>query len=127
MRPSRFDLSAVRIALAAPLLLLTTLFAGPAYSDNGASAGAFDERQARMLAAACYNCHGTEGRLGEEGVPAIAGVPSHVLRAQLQAFKVDEMPGATVMNRIVGGYTEAELTLLAEYFAARRAAELVEE
>ncbi len=76
-----------------------------------------DERQALMLAAACFNCHGTDGRLTHEQVPAIADLPAPALLARLRAFQRGEVPGTTVMDRITSGFTDAELQLLADYFA----------
>lgn len=74
------------------------------------------ELQAQVLAAACFNCHGTDGRL-DTSIPAIAGRPVKVLTNRLLAFKTGEKEDATVMQRHAQGYTEAEITALAEYFS----------
>lgn len=74
-----------------------------------------------LLAATCFNCHGTDGRLQDDGIPAIAGKPQQVLETQLQAFKQGQVP-ATVMDRIAGGFSDVELTALAAHFAALGAA-----
>lgn len=75
-----------------------------------------------VLAAACANCHGTEGKLCDL-VPHIGGRPAHVLLEQLKAFREDRMPATTIMNRIARGYTEEELEILARYFGAARRGE----
>lgn len=74
--------------------------------------------QTRVLAAACYNCHGTEGRLST-AIPAIAGRPASVLESKLLAFKRGEKTGAdaTVMQRHAIGYSDDELAILANYFS----------
>lgn len=71
----------------------------------------------QVLAGACANCHGTDGRLGG-AIPAIAGRPAGILEAQLLAFKRGEQPNATVMTRHAAGYSDAELAALAAYFSS---------
>ena len=118
MQPLTFKLAAI--------LFLAALAVGVSLvvlAEDENSASEVDQRQAKMLAVACYNCHGTDGSYGEDGVPAIAGVPSSILRAQLLAFKAGQMPNTTVMNRLVGGYSEAELAVLADYFADKSPAD----
>jgi cytochrome subunit of sulfide dehydrogenase len=80
--------------------------------------GSISAQQAELLAMACFNCHGSEGRLDAEGMPRIAGMPEPVLLAQLRAFKARQIPNTTVMDRISNGFTDAELAALARYFAA---------
>ncbi|RLK50232.1 sulfide dehydrogenase cytochrome subunit [Alkalispirillum mobile] len=83
------------------------------------AAASEDEIQLRhkeLLASTCFACHGVEGRRGEE-VPALAGQSFRVLQAQLLAFRDDEVPDTTVMNRIAKGYTDEEIEALASYFS----------
>jgi len=75
-----------------------------------------DRERVSMLAGSCANCHGTEGRLSG-AVPPLAGRSAELLEQQLLAFKHDEDTHATVMDRIAGGYSDEELSALAEYFA----------
>ncbi len=96
------------------LLLLASLV------FSSAQAGEISYSHAAMLAGSCFNCHGTDGRYDEDSIPSIAGNSRAVLLAQLQAFKQDETPDATVMNRIAKGYSEAELEALADYFSSIR-------
>lgn len=71
----------------------------------------------QVLAGACANCHGTDGRLGGT-IPAIAGRPAGVLESQLLSFKRGEQPNTTVMTRHASGYTDNELAALAAYFSS---------
>lgn len=73
------------------------------------------QTQAPLLAEACLGCHGPAGS-GATGLPALAGRDAAELRATLAAFRANERP-ATIMGRITRGYTEAELTAIAEHFA----------
>ncbi|WP_198003254.1 c-type cytochrome [Alkalilimnicola ehrlichii MLHE-1] len=82
----------------------------------GADDDAVQLRHKELLASTCFACHGVEGRRGEE-VPALAGESFRVLRAQLLAFREDEVPDTTVMNRIAKGYSDEEIEALARYFS----------
>ncbi|MCE8017523.1 cytochrome c, class I [Halomonas sp. MCCC 1A17488] len=77
----------------------------------------FSTEQMALMAGACANCHGTDGRLAGS-VPTIAGRPAAVLEARLLAFKRDEASDATVMNRIAKGFSDEELAALAGHFSA---------
>lgn len=72
--------------------------------------------QLEVMAGGCASCHGTDGRLSGP-VPAIAGRPQAVLESRLLAFKRDEIPDTTVMNRIARGFSDEELSALAGHFA----------
>ncbi|WP_147305090.1 c-type cytochrome [Alkalilimnicola ehrlichii] len=74
-------------------------------------------RQTSLLAASCATCHGTQGRMSG-AVPPLAGRSYDVLRQQLLAFQSGEASHATVMDRVVANYSEAELEAIARYFAA---------
>jgi cytochrome subunit of sulfide dehydrogenase len=75
---------------------------------------------AASLAATCANCHGTEGRaVPGSRVPALAGLDSAYLVAQLNAFKSGARP-ATVMQQIAKGFSDAQIATLASYFAAQK-------
>ena len=74
----------------------------------------------RDLAAACANCHGTDGRsLG--GVPSLAGENKAKLLQSLREFRDGKKP-ATIMHQIAKGYTEAQFELLSDYFSRQAAA-----
>jgi cytochrome subunit of sulfide dehydrogenase len=90
------------IAAAAPLVALA--------QDNGV---------ARSLAATCASCHGTDGRSVTSEVIPLAGLPKSFLVDQMNAFKDGRRP-ATIMHQLAKGYTEAQIELIADYFAAQK-------
>lgn len=70
-----------------------------------------------LLAGACLNCHVSDPKLATS-IPVIAGKPEAVLKAQLMAYKSDNIPaGTTIMNRLAKGYSDAEIAALASYFS----------
>lgn len=72
----------------------------------------------RGLAAACANCHGTEGRTTEgSAIPSLAGMPKSYMIMQMKAFREGTRP-ATVMHQLSKGLTEQQIDSLANYFAA---------
>lgn len=73
---------------------------------------------ARLLASGCASCHGTGGR-AEAGAMMLAGLDRTYFTQQMQAFRSGARP-ATVMHQIAKGYTDADIELLAGYFAAQR-------
>ncbi|MCG6658207.1 cytochrome c, class I [Halomonas campisalis] len=94
-------------------LMGALLLAGvtPALADD-----AFSPAQLEVMAGGCANCHGTDGRLSGN-VPAIAGRPAELLASRLLAFKHESVPDTTIMDRIARGFTDEELTALAQHFA----------
>lgn len=75
---------------------------------------------ARNLAATCANCHGTDGRAQPgPGMDALAGGDADRMMQKLRDFRSGARP-ATIMHQISRGYTEAQLQLIAAYFAARK-------
>ena len=71
--------------------------------------------QVRVWAAACANCHGTEGR-ALEGMEALAGKNKDDMLKTLLDFKAGRKP-ATIMHQHAKGYTDAQLDAIAGYFA----------
>lgn len=93
-------------------ILATFLGAGPISAL--AEPSVFD---VTVLAAACANCHGTDGR-SPGSIPSIAGRPETVLAQQLKAFKSDTPPaGTTIMNRLAKGLSDAQIDALAQHFS----------
>ena len=74
--------------------------------------------QVRVWAAACANCHGTDGR-AEPGMEALAGKNADDMTKSLLDFKAGRKP-ATIMHQISKGYTDDELRAIAAYFAAQK-------
>ncbi len=83
---------------------------------------ATDPNLARNLAATCANCHGTDGRtvdgdgLGE--MISLAGMPADEILEKVNDYRSGDMP-ATIMHQIAKGYTDEQLRLIADYFAAQ--------
>ena len=77
-----------------------------------------DPNLARNLAATCANCHGTNGH-SVGGMDSLAGESKEKLMQKLADFRSGDKP-ATIMHQISKGYTEAQLELIAAYFAAQK-------
>ena len=74
----------------------------------------------KSLAATCANCHGTNGKAVEgSSVVSIAGLDKNYIIAQMKAFKAGTRP-ATVMHQLSKGYSDAQIEMLATYFAAQK-------
>lgn len=70
----------------------------------------------RLLASNCFQCHGTDGKGGFE---RLAGMSSREIYNEMREMKAENKPG-DIMNRHAAGYTDAQLKLIADYFAAQR-------
>ena len=107
----------MKIALSTLALAFCTLAAPTlSYAQNAPAQALY----ARSLAATCANCHGTDGKaVPGSALPSIAGMEKSYIAAQLQAFKSGARP-ATVMHQISKGYSEAQIEVLAGYFAAQK-------
>ena len=77
-----------------------------------------DAALARNLAATCATCHGTNGQARGEMRP-LAGLAADKIIATMADFKSGALP-ATVMHQIAKGYTDEQIKLLADYFAAQQ-------
>jgi sulfide dehydrogenase cytochrome subunit len=93
-------------------LVSMSVFA-PAAQAQGA-----DLNLGRNLAAACANCHGTNGG-ALQGMPVLAGQQKTYLAQQMQDFKAGRRP-ATIMHQIAKGYSDEQIEALATYFAAQK-------
>ena len=74
--------------------------------------------QVRAWAAACANCHGTDGR-AEPGAISLAGQSQADLLQKMLAFKNGQRP-ATIMHQISKGYSDEQLAQISAYFAAQK-------
>ena len=77
-----------------------------------------DAQLARNLAATCANCHGTDGK-AKGAMLALAGYPADRLVATMADFKAGKRP-ATIMHQISRGYSDAQVALIAGYFAQQK-------
>jgi sulfide dehydrogenase cytochrome subunit len=97
-------------------LLLMLLMAGNTWAQSLEPAPAANSH-ARSLAATCFTCHGTDGRSVGGVPPSLAGQNRDYLLKQLQEFRDGKRP-ATIMHQHAKGYTDEQLKLIADYFAA---------
>jgi len=74
--------------------------------------------QVRVWAAACANCHGTDGR-AQPGMEPLAGQRQDDLLQKLLDFKAGRRP-ATLMHQLSKGYSDEQLAQIAAYFAAQK-------
>lgn len=74
-------------------------------------------QQARSWAAACANCHGTDGR-AQPGMESLAGMNKDDLVKKMTDFKTGRKP-ATIMHQLSKGYSDEQIQAIAGYFAAQ--------
>jgi cytochrome c553 len=104
------------ISIATGLGLLALTLASPITASAQDAAAQLHQR---ANAAMCANCHGSEGRtVKDSAVPSIAGLPREYMIQQMHAFKDGSRP-ATIMHQIAKGLSDAQITSLADYFAAQ--------
>ncbi|MBA3903619.1 MAG: cytochrome C [Rhodocyclaceae bacterium] len=95
-----------KIALAVSLLGL----AGAASADNHALS--------RNMASACASCHGTNGHsIG--GLYPLAGMPKDEMIRKVKDFRSGATP-ATVMHQLSKGYTDQQIEMIANFYAAQK-------
>jgi len=74
--------------------------------------------QVKVWAAACANCHGTDGR-AQPGMESLAGKDKDDMLQKLLDFKSGRKP-ATLMHQLSKGYTDEQLAEISAYFAAQK-------
>jgi cytochrome c553 len=84
----------------------------------GAVAAHAQVNQVRVWAAACANCHGTDGR-AVPGMVSLAGTDKNAIVQKMLDYKNDRIP-ATLMHQIAKGYTDEQIKEIAAYFAAQK-------
>jgi cytochrome c553 len=99
-------------------VLAATLASGAVFALSALAQDA-DPNLGRNLAAACANCHGTNGA-SQQGMPSLAGQQRAYLAQQMQAFKTGKRP-ATIMHQLAKGYTDEQIDAVAAYFSAQKA------
>ncbi|MBK8072697.1 MAG: c-type cytochrome [Ramlibacter sp.] len=82
------------------------------------AAQAQDALQVRSWAAACANCHGTNG-VAQSGNESLAGMKKEDIIAKMLDFKNGRKP-ATVMHQLAKGYSDEQISAIAGYFAAQK-------
>jgi len=99
-------------------VLSAALASGAVFALSALAQGT-DPNLGRNLAAACANCHGTNG-VSAQGMPNLAGLQRTYLVQQMQDFKTGKRP-ATIMHQLAKGYTDEQIDALAAYFSAQKA------
>jgi cytochrome subunit of sulfide dehydrogenase len=99
----------------------TVLIAGlAAFVGSTASAQSKDELYVAGVSATCATCHGTQGKAADgSAVVSLAGMPAANIILQMKAFKDGTRP-ATVMHQLSKGYSDAQVAMIANYFAAQK-------
>lgn len=72
---------------------------------------------ARSMAAACFNCHGTDGN-AQPGMEPLAGMSKDDITKKMLDFKAGRKP-ATIMHQLAKGYSDEQIAAIAGYFAAQ--------
>ena len=98
-------------------VLSAALASGAVFALSALAQGA-DPNLGRNLAAACANCHGTDG-VSQAGMPSLAGRERATLAQQMQDFRTGKRP-ATVMHQIARGYTEEQVEAIAAYLSTQK-------
>ena len=92
--------------------------AAVALSAAGLAHAQVDPLQVRSWAAACANCHGTNGN-AQKGNEPLAGANKDEMLKKLMDFKSGAKP-ATIMHQLSKGYTDEQLAAIATWFAAQK-------
>lgn len=112
---------ALRLAACTTLLVCAPgwVWAQAASAPESASPRALSTADVALLAAACANCHGPDGR-STGGIPSLRDQdPAHLL-ARMEALRsARPAVDATVMPRLLKGYDSAELQALARWFGRK--------
>jgi sulfide dehydrogenase cytochrome subunit len=82
---------------------------------NAAVAGSLEPP---VGAAACSGCHSASSAV-ETNVPVLTGRAAQEIVAQMRAFRSGQR-GATVMDRIAKGFSDAEIDAIADWYQAQR-------
>ena len=93
-------------------LTLLALMAGATLAQ------AQDALQVRSWAAACANCHRTNGQ-AQSAIEALAGVKQEEIVKKMMDFKAGRKP-ATIMHQLAKGYSDEQIVAIAGYFAAQK-------
>jgi len=82
------------------------------------AASAHNHVLSRNMASACASCHGTNGNsIG--GMDPLAGMPKAEMIKKMQDYRSGAKP-ATVMHQLAKGYTDQQVEMIANFFAAQK-------
>lgn len=96
------------------LLLLYFLAMMSAAADEAADTG--PPPTPPLVAQNCFACHGPAGDSVAGAIPAIAGLPRAYLLRVLRDYRYGGR-FSTLMGRLVRGYSDVQLMVLADYFS----------
>jgi cytochrome subunit of sulfide dehydrogenase len=80
------------------------------------SAPAADPMAGRLLASQCAQCHGTDGH-AVSGFESLAGESVEEIIKEFREMRADTTPD--IMDLQARGYTDEQVRLIAEFFAAQ--------
>jgi len=75
------------------------------------------EISGKMAGDNCSACHGTQGRVFNEGIPPIAGIPKEKFVKLMMDFKAGKEK-TIVMHWIARAFTDGEIQRMGDYFAS---------
>jgi len=99
-----------RIALGTAFLFVatSTLAQSPALPHPG-----------RLLASNCFQCHGTNGR-SQTDIERLVGKSASEIYSELREMRLKNEHPNSIMTKHANGYTDAQLRLIADFFATQR-------
>ena len=74
---------------------------------------------ASMLGNTCFGCHGPDGNSTGPATPSIAGYSKTYMVETMKEYKSGER-ASTIMTRVAKGYTDEEIDLMGDFFAAKK-------
>lgn len=74
----------------------------------------------QMIANNCDACHGTNGRIFDEVMPPLAGIPRDRFIEIMMDFKNEKRP-SIIMNHVARAFLDDEIIRLADFFAKQPA------
>lgn len=74
----------------------------------------------KMAGDNCSACHGTQGRVFNEGIPPIAGIPKEKFIKLMMDFKAGKEK-TIVMHWVARAFTDGEIERMGDYFSAQPA------
>ena len=98
------------------VLALTAPLAAAAQTPTALAASTLTIQDVAVLAGTCANCHGPKGQ-STGGIPTLRGQDAGHLLQRMQAFKANRAADATIMNRLMQGYDDAQIQALAAWFS----------
>lgn len=75
-------------------------------------------KQGRLLASNCFQCHGTNGQ--GPGFDSLAGETSAEIYKEMLEFRSGKEGAGSIMAKHAMGYTDAQLRLLSDYLGTQK-------